>query len=47
MRVLTAILLLGNIEFIEGTGLELDVQGNAGEGDLGKEAHHGRTPNPK
>ncbi|XP_066293064.1 myosin-I heavy chain-like isoform X2 [Branchiostoma lanceolatum] len=28
MRVLAAVLLLGNIEFVEGDGLELDVQGN-------------------
>lgn len=28
MRIFSAILLLGNIEFIEGTGLELDIIGN-------------------
>ena len=31
MRVLCSILLLGNVRFVEGTGLELDVQGNNGE----------------
>lgn len=31
MRIFSAILLLGNIEFIEGTGLELDIIGNNGE----------------
>lgn len=31
MRIFSAILLLGNIEFIEGTGLELDIIGNNGK----------------
>ena len=30
IRVMSAILLLGNIEFVEGPGLELDVRGNNG-----------------
>ena len=31
MRVLSAILLLGNLEFVEGPGLELEVEGDAGK----------------
>lgn len=31
MRIFSAILLLGNIEFIEGSGLELDIIGNNGK----------------
>ncbi len=30
MRVLAAVLLLGNVKFVEGTGLELEVEGNIG-----------------
>ena len=31
LRILVAILLLGNIEFVDGEGLELDVKGNNGK----------------
>lgn len=31
LRILAAVLLLGNIEFVEGPGLELDIVGNNGE----------------
>ena len=31
MRILVAILLLGNVEFVDGEGPELDVKGNNGE----------------
>jgi len=31
MRIFSAVLLLGNIEFVEGTGPELDLVGNNGE----------------
>lgn len=31
MRVMTSILLLGNIQFVEGPGLELEVLGNNGK----------------
>jgi len=30
LRILVAILLLGNVEFVDGEGLELDVKGNNG-----------------
>jgi|JYMV01.1.fsa_nt_gi hypothetical protein len=31
MRIFAAVLLLGNVEFVEGTGLELDIVGNNGK----------------
>ena len=31
LRILAAILLLGNVQFVEGEGLELDVKGNNGK----------------
>ena len=31
MRVMSAILLLGNIEFVQGSGLELDLSSNNGK----------------
>jgi hypothetical protein len=31
MRIFASVLLLGNVEFVEGTGLELDIVGNNGK----------------
>lgn len=42
MRVLCSVLLLGNVRFVEGAGLELDVHGNNGASDAGRPG--ARTP---
>ena len=34
LRILVAVLLLGNVQFVDGEGVELDVKGNNGNSEL-------------